>query len=225
MIPEKEKVIVSFSGGKDSMLALHRIVESSQFEIEGLLTTVNKGYGRTSIHGVREEILDAQAEALGFLVHKVYIPKRCTNEEYEQIMEEEMKRVKEAGVKYVVFGDIFLEDIRAYRENNLKSTGVHPLFPLWGEDPKHVMNEFLSLGYETLITTINEKKLPRSFLGKTINERLLQQFPKNVDICGENGEYHTFVVNGPLFAERLKIKPGHHQVEDDYYVYQDVVFE
>lgn len=204
------------------MLALHKVMNSGIYEIESLFTTVNKDNRRTAIHGVREEILDAQASSLGLPLRKVPIPDNCTNEEYEQIMEREMRRVKQAGVEYVVFGDIFLEDVRKYREKNLSSTGIVPLFPLWGESTRDMMNQFLSLGYQTIITAVDHHKLSEKFLGKVIDQDILKTFPKNVDICGENGEYHTLVVDGPLFKEPVRVKTVNRMVEGEYYIYQDV---
>ncbi|MCK6256012.1 diphthine--ammonia ligase [Fictibacillus sp. KIGAM418] len=216
-----KKIVVSFSGGKDSMLALHKLLESKEYEIDSLLTTVNEDFKRTSIHGIREEILDAQANALGFPVRKVRIPKVCTNEIYEERMREEMDKVSQAGIQHVMFGDIFLADIREYRESKLKPAGMEAVFPLWGAKSEDLIDEFLALGYRTVVTTLDRTKLNEDFLGREINGDWRRDLPENVDACGENGEFHTLVIGGPLFRQKIEVVQGSETVRDGNFVYRD----
>ncbi|MGM8216002.1 diphthine--ammonia ligase [Bacillaceae bacterium W0354] len=217
-----KKVMVSFSSGKDSVLALHRLSQDPDVEIKYLFTTVSDEYNRISSHGVHEDLLDLQAEMLGFNLKKVYIKASTTNDEYERVMKQVMQEAEEDGVTHVMFGDILLEDIKKYRENNLKDHPIKPLFPLWGESTKDLMDEFLQLGYKTIITTIDPKKVPREYLGKVIDYDLLNNLPEDVDICGENGEFHTFVFDGPLFKAPLPIEVGKEIKEDTFYTYQEI---
>ncbi|MGG1572750.1 diphthine--ammonia ligase [Fictibacillus sp. NRS-1165] len=216
-----KKIVVSFSGGKDSMLALHKLLESNEYEVDSLLTTINEDHRRTSIHGIREEILDAQAKSLGFRVRKVKIPTVCTNEIYEERMREEMDKLSEAGIRHVMFGDIFLADIREYRESKLKQAGIGGVFPLWGRKSAELIDEFLSLGYRTVITTLDQTKLDKDFLGREINRDWIADIPENVDPCGENGEFHTMVVNGPLFSREIAVEQENHTVTEGNFIYRD----
>lgn len=217
-----KKVIVSFSSGKDSMLALHRLSKREDIEIKYLFTTLSEEFGRVSSHGVSEELLDLQAEMLGFELRKIYLKTSTTNEEYEQAMERFTHEAENEGITHVMFGDILLEDIKKYRENNLKKTRLKPIFPLWGESTKDLMDEFLNLGYKTIITALDPKKLPREFLGKEINDELINSLPDDVDVCGEYGEYHTFVYGGPMFKKTLPIKVVNEIKETEYSIYQEI---
>lgn len=217
-----KKVIVSFSSGKDSMLALHRISKIKDIEIKYLFTTLSEEFGRVSSHGVSEELLDLQAEMLGFELRKIYLKTSTTNEEYEQAMERFTHEAENEGITHVMFGDILLEDIKKYRENNLKKTRLKPIFPLWGESTKDLMDEFLNLGYKTIITALDPKKLAREFLGKEINDELINSLPDDVDVCGEYGEYHTFVYGGPMFKKTLPIKVVNEIKETEYSIYQEI---
>lgn len=214
--------MVSFSGGKDSMLALHRLDHDPKYKIEYLLITMSGEYERSSIHGIRDELVDLQAKALGFPIKKVYLPKNCTNEQYEKAMNDVMFEAERDGITHVAFGDINLKDIREYRENNLAKGAIQPIFPVWGESTQSLMNEFLKLGYQTIITTIDPKKVPNEFLGQVINQSLINQLPNDVDPCGENGEFHTFVIDGPLFKVPIPVKVNDRQVEQSFYTYQDL---
>lgn len=217
-----KKVIVSFSSGKDSMLALHRLSKREDIEIKYLFTTLSEEFGRVSSHGVSEELLDLQAEMLGFELRKIYLKTSTTNEEYEQAMERFTHEAENEGITHVMFGDILLEDIKKYRENNLKKTRLKPIFPLWGESTTNLMDEFLNLGYKTIITALDPKKLAREFLGKEINDELINSLPDDVDVCGEYGEYHTFVYGGPMFKKTLPIKVVNEIKETEYSIYQEI---
>ncbi|PKR76696.1 ATP-binding protein [Halalkalibacillus sediminis] len=220
-----KRVMVSFSGGKDSMLALHRLSQEEEVVIDSLLTTVNEAYNRTSIHGVREEILDLQAESLGFPLRKVQLPKQPSNEFYEKEMAQIMQEAEADGVTHVMFGDIFLEDIREYREKNLESTSCEAIFPIWGESTADLMHEFIELGYETIITTIDPKRVPQYFLGKMMTHEFVKALPKDVDPCGEYGEFHTLVVDGPMFSKRIPAALTDEIREEEFYTYVDVTIE
>src|SRR5690625_2628799 len=217
-----KKVIVSFSSGKDSMLALHRLSKREDIEIKYLFTTLSEEFGRVSSHGVSEELLDLQAEMLGFELRKIYLKTSTTNEEYEQAMERFTHEAENEGITHVMFGDILLEDIKKYRENNLKKTRLKPIFPLWGESTKDLMDEFLNLGYTTIITALDPKKLAREFLGKEIHDELINSLPDEVDVCGEYGEYYTFVYGGPMFKKTLPIKVVNEIKETEYSIYQEI---
>lgn len=183
------------------MLSLHYMLSNPAYEVVGLFTTIQAKDRRTVIHGLREEVLDFQAEAIGLPLQKVHLPDGCSNALYEELMAKEMQRAKEKGVTAVVFGDIHLEDIRVYREENMEKAGMEAIFPLWGKDTKQLMEEFISLGYETWMTTIDNNVLEEKLLGKSLDMDLLKELPDHVDPCGENGEFHTVVVDGPIFKQ------------------------
>lgn len=217
------KVWVSHSGGKDSMLALHRMMNQSDIEVVGLLTTITEGYERSTTHGIREELVDLQAELLGLPMHKVFLPKDPSNENYNQRIFNAYETARDEGISHIVFGDILLKDVRDYREKQVQEAGLEAIFPLWGESTDDLIHEFMELGYETIITTIDPTTVPISFLGEKITTDLLEALPKNVDVCGENGEFHTFVVDGPLFERTLPYKISEHTHEGPYYTYIDLV--
>ncbi|MBB6453255.1 uncharacterized protein (TIGR00290 family) [Salirhabdus euzebyi] len=200
----KNKIVVSFSGGKDSTLALHRLVQSGEWDINSLLTTITEDFKRTSIHGVRETLLDKQAEVLGIPLRKVYIPKVCSNEKYEKIMSAVIEEMVENGVTHMMFGDIHLQDVKKYRENMMGKTPIKPVFPIWGEESHQLIEEFLTSGFQTVVTCLDSQQLDHSFVGRVINRTFLEELPKSVDPCGENGEFHTFVFNGPLFQKPIQ---------------------
>lgn len=204
----KENVIVSWSGGKDSAFALYNILNNDQYEVKALLTTVTEGFNRISIHGVRESLLDKQAESLGIGLHKIFIPQECSNEVYQSLMKDHLQKIKKYGIETVVFGDIFLEDVRAYRQEMNKKQGLNSLFPLWGQNPDELIKEFLSLGFKTVTTCIDTEKLTNHFLGRVIDERFISELPEQVDPCGENGEFHTFTFEGPIFKKKINITVG-----------------
>ncbi|QOR64655.1 diphthine--ammonia ligase [Cytobacillus suaedae] len=200
----KNRIVISFSGGKDSTLALHRIIQSDNWMVDSLLVTLNEENKRTSMHGVRESLLNAQAQALGIPLRKVYIPPTCTNEQYEKIMGKALEEIKQDGISYIMFGDIHLEDVKTYREKMLADSFITSIFPLWGEDSQSLINEFLELGFKTVVTCVDGVQLDPTFVGRVIDKGFIAELPKSVDPCGENGEFHTFVFGGPLFSKKIE---------------------
>lgn len=222
------KVIACWSGGKDSAMALHAVLQRDDLEVVGLLTTMSAEYERISMHGVRRAMLEAQTAALGLPVEQVYVgtaPKdephpypaqddpdgRTTfpsNSEYEQKMRASMEAARERGVEGLVFGDIFLEDLRAYRDNNLAQVGLQGIYPLWKRDTRELMAEFTALGFRAVAVCIDEKKLDETFAGRELGPEFVRDLPPTVDPCGENGEFHSFVYAGPIFPAPVPFTKG-----------------
>ena len=214
-------VALSWSGGKDSALALWTL-RRRRLEPRTLITTVTEGYDRISMHGVRRELLERQAEALGLPLVEVVIPPACVNEVYEVRMAEAFAAEPLSGAEAVAFGDLFLEDVRAYREERLEAGGKRGLFPLWGRNTAELSREFLDAGFEATLVCVDPRSLDGSFAGRSYDERLLAELPEGVDPCGENGEFHTFVHAGPIFAAPIAhVKGG--VVERDGFVFCDLV--
>ena len=207
----REKIVLSWSGGKDSSLALHEIRQSGRYEVVALLTSVADEYDRISHHGVRSELLELQARAVDLPLDKIYLPVRpaqpCTNAVYEDIMREAMLRYRDQGVHQVAFGDIFLEDLRAYREQNLAKVDMTGHFPLWKRETAALARRFIELGFRAYISCA-ESKLGETFAGRAIDQSLLDDLPADVDPCGEYGEYHSFVYAGPIFRHPLEVEVG-----------------
>lgn len=212
----KKKVAVSFSG-KDSTLALHDLLHSDEFEVVLLIATVTEGFNRTSIHGVRVELLEAQAKSIGIPLRKIWIPENCSNQKYQEIMMQVNIELKEKGIENIAFGDLFLEDVRKYREEMLKPLEINPIFPLWGENTTNVLKRFLSLGYKTIITCVDLTRLSEEFSGKEINDQFINELPYGIDPCGENGEYHSFVFDGPIFKKPIQFHVGEKKLTADAY--------
>jgi len=204
----KEKVIFNWSGGKDSALCLHKLLQADQYDIMCLLTSINKQYQRISMHGVRVDLLEKQAEMIGLPLQKMEVPEMPTMEAYDEMMRSTLGALKANGATASVFGDIFLEDLRKYREDRLAELGMKGIFPLWKKSTKELIHEFLDLGFKTVIVCVNEKYLDKSFAGRIIDHDFINDLPKNVDPCGENGEFHTFVFDGPIFKEPIPIVSG-----------------
>jgi uncharacterized protein (TIGR00290 family) len=204
----KEKVIFNWSGGKDSSLCLFQLLQSQAYDIAGLLTSISRQYQRISMHGVRVELLEAQVKSIGLPLIKMEMPEMPTMEAYETMMRETLTKLKDQGVTGSVFGDIFLEDLRTYRENKLAELNLKGIFPLWKRPTDELIREFLDLGFKTVITCVNEKYLDKSFAGRIIDRDFLKDLPPGVDPCGENGEFHTFVFDGPLFQEAIPFVIG-----------------
>jgi uncharacterized protein (TIGR00290 family) len=219
---ETPRAWMSWSSGKDSTLALHAIRTAGDVDVIGLLTTVNSTADRVAMHAVRRSLLEAQADALGLSLYVVELPWPCSNDVYEELMDSAVVDARQSGVEFMVFGDLFLEDIRAYRERSLEGSGITPLFPLWRQPTDDVAHQLLALGVRALITCVDPAKAPRSIAGRWYDEELLAELPSHVDPCGENGEFHTFVVNGPGFAQALNVTVGE-IVERDGFVFADVV--
>lgn len=205
---DPQKIILAWSGGKDSMLALHTLRADARYEIVALLTTVAQEYRRVSHHGVRESLLEQQAAALDIPLQKIYLPATCSNVDYEACMERALAHHLAQGVHWVAHGDIFLADLRAYRERNLAKVGMRGLFPLWGKDSKAIVRTFLTLGYQAYLCCVDAAKLGPEFVGRALDQALLDALPPEVDPCGERGEYHTFVYAGPLFKRPLEVTPS-----------------
>ncbi|WP_294200640.1 diphthine--ammonia ligase [uncultured Chryseobacterium sp.] len=204
----KPKAIFNWSSGKDSALALYKILQEEKFEITSLLTSINKEFQRISMHGVHVSLLEKQVESLGFPLAQLELPKEPSMEEYREMMESIMTDFKKQGVTHSIFGDIFLEDLRKYREDQLAAAGIQGVFPLWKKDTKNLIEEFMDLGFKTIVTCINETYLDKSFAGRVIDKQFIEDLPENVDPCGENGEFHTFTFDGPIFKDPIGFEVG-----------------
>jgi uncharacterized protein (TIGR00290 family) len=204
----KEKVIVAWSGGKDSALALYEVLNSDSYQVLELLTTVTKDNDRISIHDVQRILLEQQARALRIPLEEIFIPKDASNTEYEDKLLKSLRKHRDNDVSSVVFGDLFIEDIKKYREYILEEAGMNSVFPLWKKDTQKLARTFISLGFEAVITSVDSSVLGRDFAGRKYNEKFLLDLPVNVDPCGENGEFHTFVYNGPIFCDKVYFKKG-----------------
>jgi uncharacterized protein (TIGR00290 family) len=216
------KALIAWSSGKDSAWALHEARQSGEYEIVGALTTVTETFGRVSMHGVREELLRAQLEAAGIPPRIVPIPYSCPNEVYEARMGTALSQANTEGVTHVIFGDLFLEDVRAYREAKMAGTGIAPVFPLWGRPTEALARAMIGGGLKTHVVTVDLKILPRTFAGRKFDEALLADFPASVDPCGERGEFHTCVLAGPMFSRAIPARVGE-IVERDGFAFADLV--
>lgn len=204
----KPKAIFNWSSGKDSALALYKVLQEDQFEITSLLTSINKEFQRISMHGVPVSLLEKQAENLGLPLIKLELPAEPSMEEYQEVMFQTMNKFKSQGITHSVFGDIFLEDLRKYREDQLQTVGIQGVFPLWKINTTDLIHEFLDLGFKTIVTCINEIYLDKSFAGRIIDQDFITDLPENVDPCGENGEFHTFTFDGPIFKNPISFEMG-----------------
>lgn len=222
MSSDRPKAWMSWSSGKDSAFALHAIRSAGEIDVVGLLTTVNATANRIAMHAVRRALLEAQADALGLPVHVVELPWPCPNEVYEHQMTAAVRSAVTAGVEHVVFGDLFLPDVRAYREQQLAGTGLSPAFPLWQRRTDVLCREILDSGMRAIVTCVDPSQTPPEIAGRWFDADLLDQLPASVDPCGENGEFHTFVVDGPGFSYPLAVTVGA-IVEREGFVFADVV--
>jgi uncharacterized protein (TIGR00290 family) len=220
--PSGPKALISWSSGKDSAFALHEIRRTGEFDVVGALTTVTETFERVSIHGVPQEILLAQLDAAGLPPRIVPIPYPCPNEVYEARMGEAVAQAVRDGITHIIFGDLYLADIRAYREAKLAGTGLTPVFPLWQRPTLALAHAMIDSGLEAYLATVDLKHLPAEFAGRKFDATLLADLPGRVDPCGENGEFHTCVVAGPIFSRRLAVATGE-RVERDGYAYCDLV--
>jgi uncharacterized protein (TIGR00290 family) len=216
------RALVSWSSGKDSAWALHEVRRAGGVDVVGLLTTVTDPFSRVAMHAVREDLLDAQAAALRLPCRKVRLPWPCPNETYEARMAEALADARAAGVTHVVFGDLFLADIRAYREEKLAGTGIAPLFPLWGRDTAALARTMIEGGLRATLTCVDPRAVDARFAGRSFDERLLAELPAGVDPCGEKGEFHSFAWAGPMFDAPIPVAPGE-VVERDGFVFADLV--
>ncbi len=210
-------VLMSWSGGKDSCIALYEIQRTQNYRVAALLTTLTRDYDRISIHGVRRVLLEKQANSLGLPLHQVLISKDATNEEYEMKMGEAFSVYCKQGIDSIVFGDLFLEDIRAHREQFLARHNMRGLFPVWKHDTSVFVKEFLALGFKAVVTCVDSKVLDQSFAGRMIDEGFLSSLPSHVDPCGENGEFHSFVFDGPIFTEAVTFSIGAAVLRDSFW--------
>ena len=216
------RALVAWSSGKDAAYALHEVRQAGGVEVVGLLTTVTRAFERVSMHGVREVLLEAQAASIGLPLTRVEIPYPCPNEVYEQAMADALASAAARGVTHVVFGDLFLADVRAYREAQLARAGFAGVFPLWERDTTALAHEMIAAGLDARIVCVDPSRLDRSFAGRTFDRDLLAVLPAGVDPCGENGEFHTFVADGPMFARPVPVSSGV-IVERDAFVFADLV--
>ena len=217
------KLILSWSGGKDSALSLHTLRQTGEHDVTALLTTVTREYDRISMHGVRRTLLHQQAEAVGLPVLEVFITPGASNEEYENNMGAVLAAYKEQDIEAVAFGDIFLEDLRAYREQNLAKLDLQALFPIWKRDTHELAQTFLSLGFKAVVTCVDTHALDASFAGRTIDEAFLRDLPEGVDPCGENGEFHSFVFDGPILTRPIPFTLGELILRDDRFYFCDLI--
>lgn len=218
------KTLLSWSSGKDSAWSLHVLKSNPKVEVVGLVTTVNQAFDRVAMHGVRRQILKAQAAATGLPLHIIPLPWPCSNDDYERLMGAFVRDQVAAGIEAMAFGDLFLEDIRAYRELKLAGSGLKPLFPLWGRPTRDLAEEMIDGGLKTVLATVDPKTLPEHFAGRLFDRQLLSELPDGVDPCGENGEFHTCVFGGPMFSRDLDVRIGE-RVTRDGFVYADLLLD
>ncbi|MBI3006336.1 MAG: diphthine--ammonia ligase [Ignavibacteriales bacterium] len=207
-VQAREKAVFNWSGGKDSALCLHKVLAEGHYTMESLLTTVNAHYQRISMHGVRVELLEQQALSIGIPLRKVSMPEMPDMQQYESAMQQTLQGLKKENVTASIFGDIFLEDLRQYREEQLSSIGMKGIFPLWKVPTGQLIQQFIWNGFKAVIVCVNEKYLDRSFAGRELDNNFITDLPKGVDPCGENGEYHSFVYDGPLFNTPIEFTKG-----------------
>jgi uncharacterized protein (TIGR00290 family) len=217
-----EPILFCWSGGKDSAMALHALLQRNDVRVTALLTTVTGGYERISMHGVRRELLERQAQSIGLPLHEVRIPPQCVNPIYEARMEEALGVHYQTGVRTVAFGDIFLEDLRAYREKNLARIGMTAIFPIWKRDTRELIRNFHAARFRSIAVCVDPKVLDRSFAGRELDQQFFLDLPSAVDPCGENGEFHTFVFDGPVFHKPISVRTGE-ILERDSFIYCDLL--
>lgn len=203
-----KKSYFNWSSGKDSSLALYKTLNQSDYQVDFLLTNINKEFGRVSMHGLREQLLEEQAKAIGLPLRKIEFSGNVTMSEYDAVMRKHMKEITEQGYEHCFFGDIFLEDLKAYRDTKLAEVGVTGVYPLWKQDTKSLLQEFLDLGFKAITVCVNAQYLNESFVGRVIDQQFIEDLPENVDVCGENGEFHTFVFDGPIFKNPVAFEIG-----------------
>ncbi len=222
---ERKPLYLSWSGGKDSALALDALRRGQEFEVVGLLTSVTRGYDRISVHGVRRSLLHAQAESLGLPLQEIVLDQNCTNESYEAAFHAALQTIREQrpDVAHIAFGDLFLEDVRAYRERLLEGTGFDPVFPIWGVDTSQLARSFINNGFSARLVCVDTTQLDRSFAGRAFDLSLLADLPGTADPCGERGEFHTFVSSGPGFTSPVSYETGERVLRENRFMYCDLV--
>jgi len=217
------KVLFTWSGGKDSALALYELQKTNGYDVHALLTTVTEDYGRVSMHGVRETLLELQAQSLGIPLEKVYITKKGSCEEYEASMRRRLVSFKRRDVLTVAYGDILLEDLRRHREKKLEELSMKALFPLWAADTSTLGRGFIDLGFRAVVVCVDCEQLDGSFCGREYDEGFLRDLPRAVDPCGENGEFHTFVYDGPIFGKKFTVDTGEVVLRDSRFLFCDLI--
>jgi len=213
--------LVSWSSGKDSAWALHLLRQSEEYKIVGLITTLNSAFDRVAMHSTRREVLEAQAAAVGLPLQAIPLPWPCSNQEYEAAMQRACDEAVASGIEAIAFGDLFLEDIRRYREDRLRGSGLAPLFPIWRLETRSLLREMIASGLKARVVCVDPKKMPGEFAGRDLDEAFLRELPAGIDPCGENGEFHTCVYDGPMFREAIPIESGE-VVEREGFVFADV---
>jgi len=217
------KAIMSWSGGKDSAMALYEVRRAGGWEIEGLLTTITQDYDRVCMHGVRTALLEQQAAALGLPLDKIYLDANGSQEAYNAKMHTYLAGCRERGIEAMIFGDLFLQDVRQYRERNLAQAGMQAVFPLWGQDTPALAKRFLHLGFQAIITCVDLQALTQGFVGRRYDHAFLADLPPEVDPCGERGEFHSFVYDGPLFRNPVPFQTGCTIVRENRFAYLDLI--
>ncbi len=202
------KTVFHWSGGKDSSLALHLMLKSKEYQIDRLLTSVDREQNRVTMHGVRKELIKRQAVSMGLPITILQLPDQPDMEEYNRLMTEQMQQLKKEGITHAAFGDIFLEDLKIYREKQMEKAGLQPIFPIWKQNTEVLIRRFIDDGFKAIVVSVQADKLGKEFAGREINPRFLKDLPDNVDPCGENGEFHTFVFDGPIFSNPIPVKKG-----------------
>jgi uncharacterized protein (TIGR00290 family) len=220
---KNNKVIFSWSGGKDSAMALFKIKKAKCYEIKALLTTMTKGFDRISMHGVRKKLLEQQAESLDIPIEKIYITKTESNKSYEAKLKAKLMDYKNHGISSVVIGDIFLEDLRKHREKKLSQIDMKGIFPLWKIDTKKLADSFIDSGFKAIVTCVDSKSLDKKYAGRIFDRQFLSDLPSGVDPCGENGEFHSFVFDGPIFREKIKFDIGEIVLRENRFYFCDLV--
>ena len=217
-------ILMSWSGGKDSCMALHQLTRVSKYDVAALLTTITEDYDRISMHGIRRVLLERQAASLGLQLHKVFIPKTATNEQYEMKMAHALLTYRQQGIDTIGFGDLFLEDVRAYREEFLTRFQMKGMFPVWHRNTTEFIKDFINLGFKAVITCVNAELLDESYAGRFIDSDFVTSLPPAVDPCGENGEFHTFVFDGPLFSDPVPFRLGETVLRESFW-FRDLIAE
>lgn len=215
-----KKTWLSWSSGKDSAWALQVLRQSTEYAVTGLFTTINGAFNRVAMHGVRVELLRLQAQAVGLPLYPIEIPYPCSDEQYDYAMTDFVMLARSEGVRCMAFGDLFLQDVRRYREERMVGTGIEPVFPLWGKPTRSVLDEMLAGGLRSCLTCVDPRVLPAEFAGRELTLELIESMPPTIDPCGENGEFHTFVFDGPMFTQPLDVELGD-VVERDGFVFAD----
>lgn len=218
----KRKTLMSWSSGKDSAWALQQLLKNPDYVVVGLFSTINKNVDRVAMHGVRVELLKAQANSIGLPVEIIELPDPCSNDDYENIMNAFIDKAKADNIECIAFGDLFLKEIRKYREDQLRDSGIEAIFPIWGIPTSELSNILIENGIKTIISCVDSEQIPEDFAGKNYNHDFLESLPASADPCGENGEFHSFVYNGPMFKEAIKITVGE-KYKKDQFVFVDLL--